>query len=200
MAGERSRYGLLISAAGAILLAVAVFLPWYGVSFTANGIAMAQRIGSAVVSQFGNANLQSQLGTLNASIGSLADHQVAALSAHQVLKVLNIVLLIAAGLACVIALIGLAGPDSASSQANRSPLALIGVFAALCVVYRMIDRPAPEGDLIALSLREGAWVALLGSLAITVGALLGRRSSPAAAPATDAQSVWSDLSGWTPGA
>jgi hypothetical protein len=39
MAGDRPRYGSLVSALGAILLAVSVFLPWYGVSFTAHGIA-----------------------------------------------------------------------------------------------------------------------------------------------------------------
>ena len=55
MAGDRPRYGLLISALGAILLAVSVFLPWYGVSFTATGLAYAQQIGDQAAAQFGNA-------------------------------------------------------------------------------------------------------------------------------------------------
>ena len=58
MVGERSRYGLLVSALGAVLLAVSVFLPWYGVSFTANGIALAQqggRAGRRAVRQLGAA-------------------------------------------------------------------------------------------------------------------------------------------------
>lgn len=198
MAGERPRYGLLISAAGAILLAVAVFLPWYGVSFTAHGIATAQQIGNQFVTQFGNAHLQSQLGAFNTNLSLLAGHEVAGLSAHQTLKELNVVLLILAAMACGIALFGLAGPDSAASEANRGPLALLGALAAVCVLYRMVDRPVPDGGLIALSLREGAWLALLASLAIALGALLGRRSAPAAESRTDAQSVWSELSGWTP--
>ena len=45
MTGDRPRYGLLVSAFGAVVLAVAVFLPWYGVSFTAAGIAFAQQAG-----------------------------------------------------------------------------------------------------------------------------------------------------------
>src|SRR4029077_1483441 len=198
MAGERSRYGLLVSAAGAILLAVSVFLPWYGVSFTANGIATAQRIGSEFAAQFGNASLQSHLGTFNADLSGLAGRQFVALSAHQALKDLNVLLLIVAGLACVVALLGLAGPDSASSEANRAPLVLLGAAAAVCVLYRMVDLPAPDGNLVALSLREGAWLALLGSVAIATGALLGRPAGTVASGRTDPQGVWSELSGWTP--
>ena len=46
MAGERPRYGLLVSACGAILLAVSVFLPWYGLTFTASGVAFVQQMTS----------------------------------------------------------------------------------------------------------------------------------------------------------
>ena len=59
MAGDRSRYGLLVSALGAIVLALSVFLPWYGVSFTASGIAVAEQAGDQFAAQFGNAALQS---------------------------------------------------------------------------------------------------------------------------------------------
>ena len=59
---SRQRYGSLVSAIGAILLLVAVFLPWYGVSFTAHGVALAQQAGASFAAQFGNSALQEQLG------------------------------------------------------------------------------------------------------------------------------------------
>lgn len=37
MMGERSRYGLSVSVLGAVVLAVAVFLPWYGEHLAVNG-------------------------------------------------------------------------------------------------------------------------------------------------------------------
>lgn len=198
MAPERSRYGLLVSALGAIVLAVSVFLPWYGVSFTAAGIAFTQRVGSQVASQFGNATLQSYMGALHTDLSGLAGHEFIALSAHQALKDLNIILLIIAGLGAVLALLGLAGAESASSQANRAPLALLGALATLCILFRMVEPPTPDGGMLSLSLREGAWGALLGSVAITAGALWPGRPAPAKPSAANAQSAWSELSGWTP--
>ena len=197
MAGERPRYGLLISALGAIVLAVSVFLPWYGVSFTAAGLTLAQQVGDQVAAQFGNAALQSYMSSFHANLSSLAGHQFMALSAHQALKDLNVVLLILAGLAIAVALIALAGPASASSSSDghRAPLLLLGAVAAVCVLYRMVDPPSVEGNFLALSLREGAWLALLGSIAMMAGALW-----PSSAVPSDAQlqRVWSELSGWTP--
>ena len=83
MAGDRARYGLLISTLGAIVLAVSVFLPWYGVSFTAAGLTSVQQIGDQAASQFGNAALQSYMSNFHAGLNSLAGHQFMALSAHQ---------------------------------------------------------------------------------------------------------------------
>lgn len=198
MTAERSRYALLVSAAGAIVLAVSVFLPWYGVSFTAGGIAFAQQVGGEAAAQFGNATMQSYMGALHANLSGLVGHQFLALSAHQALEELNVVLLIVAGLSCAIALLGLAGPESAASDANRAPLALLGALAIVCVLYRMIDPPTPAGELLSLSLREGAWLALIGSLAIVGGALWPRRPAAAASSQASTRDVWSELSGWTP--
>jgi hypothetical protein len=198
MAGQRSRYALLVCAAGAIVLAVSVFLPWYGVSFTASGVAFAQQMGSEVAAQLGSTTLQSYMGELHAHLGGLAGRQFIALSAHQALTNLNVVLLILAGLGCAIALFGLAGPVSASPQSNRAPLALLGGLAAVCVLYRIVDPPAPEGGLLALSVREGAWLALLGSLAMIAGALWPIGSAAPKPADANAQNVWSELSGWTP--
>ncbi len=198
MAGDRPRYGLLISALGAIVLAVSVFLPWYGVSFTADGLAFAQQAGDQAAAQFGNATLQSYMGEFHASLSSLAGHQFMALSAHQALKDLNVVLLLLAGLAIVIALMVLAGSDSSSSGGHRAPLALLGVIAAVCVLYRMVDPPSPAGNFLALALREGAWLALLGSVAIVAGALWPERLGAITLSDARLKRAWSEFSGWTP--
>jgi hypothetical protein len=194
---SRSTYGLLVSALGAVLLAVAVFLPWYGVSFNAHAIAAAEQAGEQFAAQYGNAALQSHLGSLHTSLTGLVNHEVFALSAHQALSTLNVVLLIIAGLGILISLLALAGPASASSEANRVPLALLGLLGAACVVFRMVDRPSPGGELISLSLREGAWLALLGCICMAAGAMWTRRA-PAVQSASQGSDVWSEMSGWTP--
>jgi hypothetical protein len=199
MAGDRPRYGLLLSAAGAIVLAVSVFLPWYGVSITADGIAFIQRVGNQFAAQFGNAQLQSMVGGLHADLGGLAGHQVAAVSAHQALTNISVVLLIVATAGILLALSGLARAEPASAGSHGGPIALLGALAVACVLYRLVDPPSAASSLITLSLREGAWLALLGSLAMVAGGLfpqsLGRRSSGSESSLQDA---WSELSGWTP--
>jgi hypothetical protein len=201
MAGDRPRYGLLISAAGAIVLAVSVFLPWYGISVTASGIALAQQAGDQAAAQFGNAALQSQLSEYHATLSTLAGHQLTALSAHQALKDLNVVLLLLAGVAIVIALLALAGAGFSSASApdgHRGPLVLLGIVAAACVFFRIVDPPTPAGNVLALSLREGAWLALLGSAGIVVGALWPERHGAGSPSDAKLQSAWAELSGWTP--
>jgi hypothetical protein len=204
MTGDRPRYGLLISALGAIVLAVAVFLPWYGVSFTAAGIAAAQQAGDQAAAQFGNAALQSYMGEYHATLGTLAGHQLTALSAHQALKDLNVVLLLLAGAAIAIALLALAGAGFASGSSpdgHRGPLALLGLLATACVLFRIVDPPTPAGGVLALSLREGAWLALLGSVAMVAGAFLPERLAARGSGSSEVQklqSTWSELSGWTP--
>lgn len=198
MSGSRSRYGLAVSALGAVVLAVTVFLPWYGVSFTSNGIAQAQRVGQQVASQFGNATLQSQMASLHANLSGLAGREFASLSAHQALSTINVVLLVLAGLVCAIAVLALAGPASAASDANRLPLAVLGLLAGALVLYRIVVVPAPAGGFLSLSVREGAWLALLAAVAIVAGALWPARGVAADAPSAASEAVWAQLSGWTP--
>lgn len=198
MTGERPRYGQVVSALGALVLAIAVFLPWYGVSFTSNGVAFVQRVGNEAAAQYGNATLQSYTASLHASLAGVAGHQFLSLSAHQALKTLNIVLLVVAGLGCVISLLALAGSAGAGADANRGALALLGMLAAGCVLYRMIDPPSPASGILSLSLREGAWLALIGAVAIVLGALWPAAGRRASARGNDAQTAWSKLSGWTP--
>jgi hypothetical protein len=198
MGGARSRYGLLVSALGAILLAVSVFLPWYGLSFTASGIALVQQSADQLASQFGNASLQAYVGAQHASLSALAGQEFAAVSAHQLLRDLNVVLLALAGLAMLAALLPLARGD-AEPQGGGAAVVLLGALATLCVAYRIVRPPSVAGELVVLSVREGAWLALLGSLAILAGGLWPRTRLPAPGTSeTSLDSAWSGLSGWTP--
>lgn len=198
MARDRSRYSLLASTLGAILLAVSVFLPWYGVSFTAGGIAFVQQVGDQLASQFGNATLQSDVQGIHANLSALAGHEVAALSAHQALKNLNVVLLVLAGLALLDALLPLARHASSVPEGAGASVVLLGAVATVCVAYRMILPPTPSGSLLSLSLREGAWLALLGSLTMVGAGLWPRVSSLARRTAPGSSTAWSGMSGWTP--
>ena len=198
MSGERPRYGSLVSALGAVVLAISVFLPWYGVSFTARGVAYTQQIGSQVAAQFGNATLQGYVGSLHARLGGLVGHEFVALSAHQALHQINVVLLIIAALGTLIALFSLAGAQAPAVDGDRGPLALLGGLAAALALYRIAVPPTPAGELLAMSLREGAWLALLGALAMVGGAVYPRRGAAAASPSRGATDAWSELSGWTP--
>jgi len=200
MPGDRSRYGLTVSALGAMLLAVSVFLPWYGLSFTATGVAFVQQLTDHLASQYGNASLQAYIGAQHAGLSALAGHEFTAVSAHQALKNLNIVLLVLATLAVLDALIPLAsGAGSSVPAGGGAAVVLLGALATACVVYRMLHPPTPAGELVALSLREGAWLALLGSLAILAGGLWPRgHGAQEGASETNLDAALSALSGWTP--
>ena len=197
--GERSRYGLVVSAFGAVALAVAVFLPWYSLSFTASGAAYVEQVGRQLVSQFGNATLQAQLGGLHGVLGGAVGQPLVAVSAHQSLHLLSVVLPVLAGLALLDTMLALARPASAPAGAGAS-VAVLGGLATALVAYRMLVPPTPTGGLLSLSLREGAWFALLGSLMIVLGALWPRVTVAAGDPKAQMQSAFSGLSGWTPGA
>jgi hypothetical protein len=198
MAGDRPRYGLLLSAVGAIVLAVSVFLPWYGVSITADGIAYIQRAGAQFAAQFGNAQLKEAVGGLHADLGGLAGRQVAALSAHQALTNISVVLLILAGAGILLALSTLARAEPLPAGLHGGPIALLGALAVACVLFRLLDPPNAASSFLALSLREGAWLSLLGSLAMVAGGLLPQGLGRAAGSEPTLQDAWSKLSGWTP--
>ena len=195
---DRSRYGLLVAALGSIVLAVAVFLPWYGVSLTPNGAAVAQQISSQVASEFGSPALQARMSGLHAEIGALQGHQLAAVSAHQMLKHVSVVLLALAALGILLALIPLAAARPPEGGSGGTWIGLFGALAAVFIVFRMVDPPKVAGGVLELSLREGVWLALLGSLAMIAGGLWpARPDAPTASQAT-IERAWSELSGWTP--
>ncbi len=201
MQGDRSRYGLLVSALGAVLLAVAVFLPWYGLSFTPAGVAAAQRAGEQVVQQYGNAALQAQFSADQGRLASIAGREFLSLSAHQALHDLNVVLLVLAALALLDALVPLARAGTPLPEGAGRAVVLLGAVAAACVAYRMAHTPFSTDGVLAVQLREGAWGALLGALMVAVGGIWPRSAMLLSAVVEEPASIdpFDALSGWTPG-
>jgi hypothetical protein len=194
MVEDRMRVGPLLCAVGSVLLGISVFSPWYGVSLTASGAASAQQTLNSVAQQFGNAGFQAQANAVGAGFSAYAGHQITTLTAHQLLKDMSVVLLILAAIALVAALLHLAS-TSAPALAGGGQIAAVGLVATLCVLFRMVVRPAPTEGVFSLSLGWGIWLALGGSVAIVVGGLWrGDGGTATDAPAQ----TWDKLSGWTP--
>ena len=171
MGDDRSQLGFLISALGAAVLAVSVFLPWYGVSITASGVAAAQQQLSTVAQQYGNTTLQAGASQLGAQFSSLAGRQLATLSAHEALKDISVILLLLAGVTLLAALLRLAGIGGLLDAGGGS-IAVAGVLAALFVLYRMLNPPGAQTELVSLTLGWGIWLALLSTAAIVAGGFL----------------------------
>ncbi|MCW3017972.1 MAG: hypothetical protein JWN10_280 [Solirubrobacterales bacterium] len=200
MARDRSPYGFLAAALGAVVLGLGVFLPWYGVGMTTQGVAAIESRDNQVVAQFGNAALQQQLSGVHAELSSITGSQIGSISAHQAFSRIGPLLLIVAGLGILLALISVARERPAELDASGSWVALLGAVALVCVLYRMLARPVGEQPFLTLSLREGAWLALLGAVAMIAGGLWPRRVRAAQASPEQLEDVWSTFSGWTPGA
>jgi hypothetical protein len=175
MVDDRPPLGLLIAALGAAVLAVSVFLPWYGVSITASGAASAQQELAGVAQQYGNTTFQTGASEVGAEFSSLAGRQLATVSAHEALKDIGPVLLVLAGISLLASLLRLAG-IAGSIEAGGGQIALAGSAAALCVLFRMLTRPGAQTDLVSLSLSWGAWLALLSAAAIVVGGSFPRQA------------------------
>ncbi len=167
MACDRSRYGLLVSALGAIVLIVSVFLPWYEVAFT----------------------LQ------HAGVGAVAGHQVATMTGHRALRDVNIVLLVLAVLAILDALAPLAPTGRPLPGGAGGSVVLLGAVAAALVLFRMLAPPSSVVGAVEPSLREGAWLALLGSLMISLGGIWPRSIGFLAPSGTRSPGAWSGLPG-----
>jgi len=165
MAGERSRYGLLVSAVGALVLIASVFLPWYEVAFT-----------------------------LHTSAGAAAGHRLGLITAHRALREVNIVLLVLAALAILDALAPLARSGPLPGGAGGS-VVLLGVVAGAFVLYRMLAPPSQILGVVELSLREGAWLALLGSAAIALGGIWPRGIGFGVPSTAQAPGAWTSLQG-----
>ncbi|MHB8531815.1 MAG: hypothetical protein ACYDC2_03750 [Solirubrobacteraceae bacterium] len=193
----------MVSALGAVLLAVSVFLPWYAVSLTGTGVALVQQAGDHLAAQFGNAALQAQLGTFHGAVQGLAGVPLGSVTGHDSLKGIAVVLLVLAGLGMLDAMLPLArAVPQRRAQAGAVPqgaggaVVLLGLVAVACVAYRMVSPPVPNGNALALSLREGAWLSLLGGLMMGLGGLWPR-SMPVLGLGESGE-VFASRSGWTP--
>jgi hypothetical protein len=190
MTNERSRYGLLMSSLGAALLAGSLFLPWYRVKMTAAG---ASSLGHA------ESGLQGYVSGLHGTLAALAGQPIGAVTATQALTALSVILLVLAGLALLDALVPLARANSPVPAGAGGAVVVLGIVASGCVLYRMVAPPSPAGELVALSLREGAWLSLLGALMVALGGLW-----PSSLPAMPGEAfgadIWASLtSGPAPG-
>jgi hypothetical protein len=197
MSRARLGHGELVSALGAVLLAVSVFLPWYGVSFTAGGVSEIQQLGHEVVGRYGNALLQSEWGGLQAGFNALAGHELGTVSAHQALHTISVLLLVLAGAGLLLSLRALAAPGSSLAAVGGGWIAAIGAAAAALVLYRILSPPLPDNGFVRLSVQAGAWLALTGALLMCAGSAWPRRTARAA-PERALEDAWSQLSGWTP--
>jgi hypothetical protein len=173
MVDDRPQLGFLVAALGAAVLAVSVFLPWYGVRITASGAASAQQELTTVAQQYGNATFQTGASRLGAEFSSLAGRQVATVSAHDALKDISKILLVLAAVSLLASLLRLAGLSGLEGGGGQ--IALAGGLAALFVLYRMLSPPGAQG-LVSLSLSWGIWLALLSAAAIVGGGLLAASS------------------------
>jgi hypothetical protein len=177
MTESRSTIGPIVAVTGAALLALSVFLPWYGVRITASGASYAQQALKVAAARYGNATLQTQADAIGSSFSSVAGRQLATLSAHQVLKNISVILLLLAALSFLGALIWLTGAWG-TLEARGGQVATVGMVATLLILYRMVARPGTPLDVYSLSLAWGAWLALISSFAIVVGGLIGWVNDP----------------------
>ena len=170
MAADRQGFGPFLSAIGAALLGVSVFLPWYSLTLTASGAASAQQALANVAQQFGNATFQAEASTVGAGFSEFAGRPLATVSAHELLKDISVMLLALAALSLLGALSRLAG-SSAPIEAGGGQIAVVGIVATLFVLYRMVELPLPQEDFVSLNLSWGIWLALISSVAIVARGL-----------------------------
>jgi hypothetical protein len=187
MSDDRSQLGFLVAALGAAVLAVSVFLPWYGVSITASGAAAAQRQLSTVAQQYGNSTLQAGASQIGAEFSSLAGRQLTTVSAHEALKDVSVILLLLAGISLLASLLRLAGIPGLI-EASGVQIAVAGGVATLFVLYRMVTPPGAQTNLVSLSLSWGSWLALLSAAAIVAGGFLAGSSQGRRHPASSYES------------
>jgi hypothetical protein len=168
MVGDRSRYGLFVSAVGAGVLAVSLFLPWYAVGFATH-----------------------------TAVGG-AGERLTTLSAFHALANLRFVLLALAGLALLDALLPLTRGGGPLPGGAGGSVVVLGLIAGACALFRMLDLPTPVGALVATP-REGAWLALLGAMAMVLGGMWPRCVYAVGGSDASGPGAWSGLSGWTVG-
>jgi hypothetical protein len=179
------------------LLALSVFQPWYTLRLTPAGANSARQVLNSVALQFGNAAFQDQAHSLGNGFSALTGHPLATLSAEQTLHYIHIILLILAAGAFLAAL-RLLVDASQASRANGDRIALLGLAATVCVLFRMVARPLAQEEMLSLSLAWGVWLALASSLAIVAGGLISRGEGVPRHSEGELAKTLDSLSGWMP--
>jgi hypothetical protein len=181
MVGERAPIGFLIATLGAVVLAISVFQPWYGVSITASGAASAQQELATATQQYGNATSQAMARQIGAQFGALTGRQLATVSGHGASKNVSRLLLALASISLIASLLRLVG-FTGLLEAGGGQIATAGGTAALLVLFRMLSPPGAATGLVSLSLSWGIWLALLGAAAIVAGGFLAGSAQPRRRP------------------
>jgi hypothetical protein len=157
----------VLAVGGGAVVAVATFEPWYAISITPAGVAVAQERLTSLSQQFGNSAFHSLANEVGSRIGVIAGQPIATLSAHQSMKDVSTFLLLLAGAALLVALLRLAG----MIDGGGGLIAGLGTVAVLCVLVRMFDPPNLAPGYISLSLAWGSLLALSGAVAVAVGGM-----------------------------
>jgi len=164
---KRGPGGLALSAGGAAVVIATTFGPWYAVSVTPAGIFAAQQQLNSVAQHYGNSALRTLANDISARFSADAHHHIATVSAHQSMKYVSALLLLLAGAALLAVLWRFGGMISGGGGL----IAVVGIAAGLCVVYRMVVPPNPAAGYLTLSLSWGSWLALLGAVAVAIGGM-----------------------------
>lgn len=200
MAAGRTGYRLGLATAGALTLALSVFLPWYTARAAFGGAAVAQETPAQIASHFHDPALRSQMFALQAQVHRMAGVQLLTLSGHRALEYVSVVLLVLAALALLDALVPLARGGEQPPDGAGASLAVLGAVACALVLYRIVSPPVLAEGAMALTPRAGAWLALGGSAAIALAGLWPRwePGEHRAALEGRAERALIALSGWTP--
>jgi hypothetical protein len=197
MVENRLRAGPLAATVGAALPALSVFLPGCTLRLVPAGAYSARQELNSVALQLGHAAFQDQAHSLGDGFSALTGHQLATLSAEQTLQYIHIILLILAAGAFVAALLLLVDASQVS-RASGDRIALLGLAATVCVLFRMVARPVAQEEMLSLSLAWGVWLALASSVAIVAGGLISRGEGRASHSEAALAKTWDSLSGWMP--
>jgi hypothetical protein len=172
------RPGHLLAAAGAALVLVSLWLPWYGIDLPDR---LPEGMGSAAPTGPGAEMAESFARGLLAAF-----EQALVVTGWRAFEVTDVVLALGAG-AALLAVGALAAGSSLAPAATGRVLACAGVAGTLLIVARLVSPPMPAD---MLSTRAGAWTGLAGAVLVAVGGMLAAaQSAGQTAPPPPAESL-----------
>jgi hypothetical protein len=161
----------LVALAGAVAVAVSLWLPWYAIDLSkAVDSALGGASGAAPAGPMGELAKGILTGLLQA-----VPQQMMSATGWIALEGADVALAMIAAAVAVLALVG-----GLPAAVRGRLVALAGAGAAGIAAVHLVDRPGPDGLVV---LKPGVWVALAGGLAIAVAGVFGS-SEPAQARPT----------------